>query len=224
MKFFTNWIESLVDRAVTRMMDSPVFMAELTDKVRASCPPDNAAVAASLTSKQLRDIAKEVQEDVTYSMDLDDVAERLAEKVDIDTTEIASSVARRLDMDDIVKHVADEIDMGQVCEQCAEKIEVDEDKVIERTAEMLADNISQSDIAEKVAEDMDTDEIARRVSDNIDGDDVAQRAAELAKDDIDIDSVTERVAENIDWDADVLDYESLARALLKCFAKSIVKS
>jgi len=181
MKFFTNWIESLVDRAVTRMMDSPVFMAELTDKVRASCPPDNAAVAASLTSKQLRDIAKEVQEDVTYSMDLDDVAERLAEKVDIDTTEIASSVARRLDMDDIVKHVADEIDMGQVCEQCAERIEVDREDVVER-------------------------------------------AAELAKDDIDVDMVIEKVAESIDWDADVLDYESLARALLKCFAKSIVKS
>lgn len=189
MKFFTNWIESLVrgcvreclfDSADARQLLQNTVAWEVEKSLRSVCR-DPAAIANSLSDPQLKEIAKSLVDDVTYRIDLDDVAERLAEKVDIDTSEIARNVTRNVDMDDIVSRVVDEIDMGQVCEACAERIAVDSDDVVER-------------------------------------------AAELAKDDIDVDAVIEKVADSIDWEADVLDYESLARALLKCFAKSIVKS
>lgn len=187
MRFFTNWLESVVrgcvreclfDSADARELFQNTVAAEVEKSVRnVACSP--ADVANHLDPRK---VAEQMGVDeVARYVDMDELADAVAEKVDVDTSEIARIAGRNLDMDDIVSRVVDDIDMGQVCEQCAERIEVNTDDVVER-------------------------------------------AAELAKDDIDIDSVTEKVAENIDWEADVLDYESLARALLKCFAKSIVKS
>jgi len=162
MKFFTNWTESMVRGCVA---------AEVNTAFKSlACDPAHVANQLDMAANE-----------VANRVDMDALAELLAEKVDVDTSEIARVVARNLDMDDVIEKVVEEIDMGQVCARCAEKIEIDTD-------------------------------------------DVADRAAVLVKEDIDMDSVAQKVAANIGWESDVLDYERLAKAMLSCFAKSIVKS
>ena len=108
MKFFTNWIESMVRRCVA---------AEVNTAFKSlACDPAHVA-------NQLEMAADEVARHV----EMDALAELLAEKVDVDTSEIARVVARNLDMDDVIEKVVEEIDMGQVCDRCAEKIEIDTD-------------------------------------------------------------------------------------------------
>jgi len=152
--------------------------AEVAQAMRdVACTPEQ--MSSHLDYRKLAE--KVAVDEVARYVDIVRLSDIVADNVEIDSSDIATRVARNLDMDDVASHVADEIDMGQVCEQCAEKIEVDEDAVVERAAEIAAENVDNDEVAAKVAE-------------------------------------------NIDWEADVLDYETLAKALLACFAKSVTKS
>lgn len=158
-----------------------------------------------------------------YTVLVNDVSEKVAETVDVDTSEIARNVVRNLDMDDVVSGVVGEIDMAQVCEQCAERIEVDEEEVIRRAAESVADNTDSDDVARQVAEhlDMDTSEVAEKVAENIDidTDEIIEKAVEQIVGEIDNDSITEQVAERL-AENEELDYDQLARAILRTVAKT----
>lgn len=176
MRFFNSlraMIDRKIDAAVARVItrDKAMLAEQVAESYRHMIDP--AAVADQLDPLA---VAKGVAVDeVARYVDEDSIAELLAEKVDVDAAEIARNVARNLDMDAIVSHVADEIDMEQVCEACAERLHINDDDVIERAAELVRENIDESDVAEKVAD-------------------------------------------KIDWEADVLDYEQLAKALLAAFA------
>ena len=176
-------IDRRIDRAVARVIlrDKSVLAEEVAESYRH-------LVESSVTPAQVADqmdprtVAAQVAVDeVARYVDMDELASQVADKVDIDTSEIARNVARNLDMDDLVSHLTDEIDTDDVIEQVAKNVAIDSDAVVEKAAELLADDIDRSDIAAKLAE-------------------------------------------NINWEADVLDYEELAKALLRRFAKSIVQS
>lgn len=107
-------------------------------------------------------------------VDLDNIAEQVAESIDI------SDIADNLDISDI----AGNIDISEI----ADNIDIDE------IAEQVADNVDMSEIAEHVAENIDLDEIAEHVKDNIDLDEIAESVA----DHIDLDDLADKIAEKLD--------------------------
>lgn len=146
---FFAMIDSHIDAAVVRVLarDKHMLAEQVAESYRHMIDP--AAIASGMNPAT---IASHI--DCAYvadSLDADDLADRLADKVDIDTGEIARMVGRNLDVDDVVSsvvaHIADDIDMSQVCDRCAEKIEVDEDEVIRLAADAIADNIDYDRLA-----------------------------------------------------------------------------
>ena len=128
----------------------------------------------------------------------------------IDYDELAETVAENIDIDDVAENIdleelADNLDMEELAEcvgeNIAENIDLDD----------LAESLDMDELAEKVAEEIDYDELAETVAENIDIDDVAENIdlEELA-DNLDMDELAECVGENI---AENIDLDNLAESL-----------
>ena len=103
MKFFTNWIESLVVKAVAEQIDTPSVLDRVAEKVVGEKGIDLHRVAQEINISDLAaefdtdDIAREISR--SYDIDEDKVAEKIAE--DISYSDIASAVADNFDADSL---------------------------------------------------------------------------------------------------------------------------
>lgn len=103
MKFFTNWIESLVVKAVAAQIDTPSVLDRVAEKVVGEKGIDLHRVAREINISDLAaefdtdDIAREISR--SYDIDEDKVAEKIAE--DISYSDIASAVADNFDADSL---------------------------------------------------------------------------------------------------------------------------
>lgn len=66
----------------------------------------------------------DLAEQIAENIDTDDIAEQIADSINMD--EISRRIVRSIDMDEIAEQIAENIDMGEISEQIAENIDMDE--------------------------------------------------------------------------------------------------
>lgn len=75
----------------------------------------------------------------------------------IDMDDIAEQIAENIDTDDIAEQIADSINMDEISRRIVRSLDMDE------IAEQIADNIDMDEISEQIAENIDMDEIVKRI-------------------------------------------------------------
>lgn len=153
-------------------------------------------------------LAEQVAESYRHMIETGCDPASVAEHISLD------SLASNVDMHDLAHY----IDLDDVAERVAEKVDVDTAEI----ASNVARNLDMDDVVSHVKDEIDMAQVCEQCAEKIevDEDDVIARAAEMVADNIDSDDVAAKVAENIDWEADVLDYDQLARAILRTIAKT----
>lgn len=99
MKFFTNWIESLVVKAVAAQIDTPSVLDRVAEKVVGEKGIDLSRVAQEI---DLSDLAQQ--------FDTDDIAREISKGYDIDEDKVAEKIAEGIDTRDVARHVAENYD------------------------------------------------------------------------------------------------------------------
>lgn len=99
MKFFTNWIESLVVKAVAAQIDTPSVLDRVAEKVVGEKGID------------LHRVAREINiSDLAAEFDTDDIAREIGKRYDIDEDKVAEQVAENISYSDIAEKVAENFD------------------------------------------------------------------------------------------------------------------
>ena len=99
MKFFTNWIESLVVKAVAAQIDTADVLDRVAEKVVGEKGIDLSRVAQEI---DLSDLAQQ--------FDTDDIAREIGKGYDIDEDKVAEKIADDISYSDIAEKVAENID------------------------------------------------------------------------------------------------------------------
>lgn len=103
MKFFTNWIESLVVKAVAEQVAQHIDAADVLERV-----------AEKVVGEKGIDLSRVAQEidlsDLAQQFDTDDIAREIGKGYDIDEDKVAEKIADDISISDIASAVADNFD------------------------------------------------------------------------------------------------------------------